>query len=200
MQHIGEHGIVRSRDIEAIGFPRQYLVRLHRQGKRSRPARGIYTLPDADVTEYHSYAESPSESRRPPSASFRRLSFTRSRRKVLLRFGSLSPRGQERLLSLRLHSRSFACQGHHSRRESTNIRWRALQSGSIQPRRPSRLFQISEQNRRRRRNRSPKGLSSSETSQHRRNLPATPKSAGSVMSFVAIWRRCDWALTMPTSR
>jgi predicted transcriptional regulator of viral defense system len=57
MQYIGEHGIVRSRDIEAIGFPRQYLVRLHRQGKLNRPARGIYTLPDSDVTEHHSYAE-----------------------------------------------------------------------------------------------------------------------------------------------
>jgi predicted transcriptional regulator of viral defense system len=57
MQYIGEHGIVRSRDVEAIGFPRQYLVRLRRQGKLDRPARGIYTLPDADVTERHSYAE-----------------------------------------------------------------------------------------------------------------------------------------------
>src|SRR5271165_4538398 len=57
MQYIGEHGIVRSRDVEAIGFPRQYLVRLHHQGKLNRPARGIYTLPDADVTEHHSYAE-----------------------------------------------------------------------------------------------------------------------------------------------
>ena len=57
MQYIGEHGIVRSRDVEAIGFPRQYLVRLHRQGKLNRPARGIYTLPDSDVTEHHSYAE-----------------------------------------------------------------------------------------------------------------------------------------------
>ena len=57
MQYIGEHGIVRSRDIEAIGLPRQYLVRLHRQGKLNRPTRGIYTLPDADVTEHHSYAE-----------------------------------------------------------------------------------------------------------------------------------------------
>ena len=57
MQYISEHGIVRSRDIEAIGFPRQYLVRLYRQGKLNRPARGIYSLPDADVTEHHSYAE-----------------------------------------------------------------------------------------------------------------------------------------------
>ena len=57
MQYIGEHGIVRPRDIEAIGLPRQYLVRLHHQGKLNRPGRGIYTLPDADVTEHHSYAE-----------------------------------------------------------------------------------------------------------------------------------------------
>src|SRR5260370_18741567 len=57
MQYIGQHGIVRPRDIEAIGLPREYLVRLHRQGKLDRPGRGIYTLPYADVTEHHSYAE-----------------------------------------------------------------------------------------------------------------------------------------------
>jgi predicted transcriptional regulator of viral defense system len=57
IQYIGEHGIVRPRDIEAIGFPREYLLRLHRQGKLNRPTRGIYALPDADVTEHHSYAQ-----------------------------------------------------------------------------------------------------------------------------------------------
>jgi len=57
MQYIGQHGIVRPRDIEAIGLPREYLVRLHRQGKLDRPGRGIYTLSDANVTERHSYAE-----------------------------------------------------------------------------------------------------------------------------------------------
>ena len=57
MRYVGKHGIVRSRDIEAIGLPREYLVRLHRQGKLNRPGRGIYTLPDANVTERHSYAE-----------------------------------------------------------------------------------------------------------------------------------------------
>ena len=57
MQYIGQHGIVRPRDIEAIGLPREYLVRLHRQGKLDRPGRGIYTLADTDVTEHHSYAE-----------------------------------------------------------------------------------------------------------------------------------------------
>ncbi len=57
IQYIAEHGIVRPRDIEAIGLPREYLLRLHRQGKLNRPTRGIYTLPDADVTGRHSYAE-----------------------------------------------------------------------------------------------------------------------------------------------
>src|ERR1035437_11041094 len=50
-------GIVRPRDIEAIGIPREYLLRLHRQGKLNRTGRGIYTLPDAAVTERHSYAQ-----------------------------------------------------------------------------------------------------------------------------------------------
>src|SRR5712692_2860948 len=57
MRYVGQQGIVRPRDIEAIGLPREYLVRLHRQGKLNRSGRGIYTLPDANVTEHHSYAE-----------------------------------------------------------------------------------------------------------------------------------------------
>jgi predicted transcriptional regulator of viral defense system len=57
MQYVHQHAIVRPRDIEAIGIPREYLLRLYRQGKLSRTGRGIYTLPDAAVTEHHSYAE-----------------------------------------------------------------------------------------------------------------------------------------------
>jgi predicted transcriptional regulator of viral defense system len=57
MHYIREHGMVRPRDIESIGLPREYLVRLHRQGKLNRSGRGIYTVPDASVTERHSYAE-----------------------------------------------------------------------------------------------------------------------------------------------
>ena len=57
MRYVGEHGMVRPRDIEAIGLPREYLIRLHRQGKLNRSGRGIYTLSDANVTEHHSYAE-----------------------------------------------------------------------------------------------------------------------------------------------
>jgi predicted transcriptional regulator of viral defense system len=57
MQYVRQHGIVRPRDIEAIGVPREYLLRLYRQGKLNRTGRGIYTLPDAAVTERHTYAE-----------------------------------------------------------------------------------------------------------------------------------------------
>ena len=57
MQYVGKHGIVRPRDIEAIGLPREYLIRLYRQGRLHRSGRGIYTVPDANVTERHSYAE-----------------------------------------------------------------------------------------------------------------------------------------------
>jgi len=57
IRYVGKHGIVRPRDIESIGFPREYLVRLLRKGKLNRLGRGIYTLPDANVTERHSYAE-----------------------------------------------------------------------------------------------------------------------------------------------
>jgi len=57
MQYVRQHGIVRPRDIEAIGIPREYLLRLRGQGKLNRTGRGIYTLPNAAVTERHSYAE-----------------------------------------------------------------------------------------------------------------------------------------------
>src|ERR1700733_2390581 len=57
LRYIGEHGMVRPRDIEDIGLPREYLIRLHRQGKLNRSGRGVYTVPDANITEYHSYAE-----------------------------------------------------------------------------------------------------------------------------------------------
>ena len=57
MQYVRRKGIVRPREIEALGISREYLLRLHRQGKLSRTGRGIYTLPDAAITERHSYAE-----------------------------------------------------------------------------------------------------------------------------------------------
>jgi len=79
MRYVGQHGIVRPRDIEAIGLPREYLVRLHRQGRLSRPGRGIYTLPDANVTERHSYAEVAKRVPKLLFACFPLLPSTRSR-------------------------------------------------------------------------------------------------------------------------
>jgi predicted transcriptional regulator of viral defense system len=71
MHYLGQHGIVRPRDIEAIGLPREYLLRLHRQGKIVRSGRGLYSLPDATITESHSYAEA---ARRIPGSVFCLLS------------------------------------------------------------------------------------------------------------------------------
>jgi predicted transcriptional regulator of viral defense system len=71
MRYVKQHGIVRPRDIEAIGLPREYLLRLHRQGKVVRFGRGLYSLPDAAITERHSYAE---VARRVPGSVFCLLS------------------------------------------------------------------------------------------------------------------------------
>jgi predicted transcriptional regulator of viral defense system len=57
MRYVRRFGIVRPRDVEAAGIPREYLLRLFRQGKLERSGRGMYTLPNRLVTEHHSYAE-----------------------------------------------------------------------------------------------------------------------------------------------
>jgi predicted transcriptional regulator of viral defense system len=51
-----EHKIVRPRDVEAIGVPREYLLRLMRQGVIRRTGRGVYEVSDAKPTEHHSLA------------------------------------------------------------------------------------------------------------------------------------------------
>ena len=48
--------LVRSRDVEALGIPRESLLRLYRQGALVRPARGVYALADSSVTEHHTLA------------------------------------------------------------------------------------------------------------------------------------------------
>jgi predicted transcriptional regulator of viral defense system len=48
--------LVRPRDVEALGIARESLLRLLRQGLLVRPARGVYSLADSSVTEYHSLA------------------------------------------------------------------------------------------------------------------------------------------------
>ena len=49
--------IVRPRDVEGIGVPREYLLRLHSAGKLERVGRGLYRLPNSPITEQHSLAQ-----------------------------------------------------------------------------------------------------------------------------------------------
>jgi predicted transcriptional regulator of viral defense system len=48
--------IIRPRDVEAIGVPREYLLRLMRQGVIRRIGHGLYVLSAAKPTEHHSLA------------------------------------------------------------------------------------------------------------------------------------------------
>ncbi len=50
-------GIVRPRDVEAEGIPREYLLRLHRAGDLVRVGRGLYALPGALTSESIALAE-----------------------------------------------------------------------------------------------------------------------------------------------
>lgn len=52
-----ERRVVRPRDLSAEGVPRVYLRRLVDKGLLVRAARGIYKIPDADVTELHDFVE-----------------------------------------------------------------------------------------------------------------------------------------------
>ncbi len=52
-----QQGIVRPRDVEALGIPREYLIRLWRKGQLERIKRGMYSLPDAQVSEHRSLME-----------------------------------------------------------------------------------------------------------------------------------------------
>ncbi|MFP4350418.1 MAG: type IV toxin-antitoxin system AbiEi family antitoxin domain-containing protein [Desulfococcaceae bacterium] len=50
-------GLIRSRDAEAAGIHREYLLRLYRSGDLVRVGRGLYALPDAQTSESLSIAE-----------------------------------------------------------------------------------------------------------------------------------------------
>jgi predicted transcriptional regulator of viral defense system len=50
-------GTLRPRDLDIYGIPREYLRRLCRLGLLERLSRGIYVLPDAEITEHHSLAQ-----------------------------------------------------------------------------------------------------------------------------------------------
>ena len=52
-----EMGVLRARDLNPHGIPRTYLSRLCAAGKLQRIARGLYVLPNSEITEHHSLAE-----------------------------------------------------------------------------------------------------------------------------------------------
>ncbi|MBU1750049.1 MAG: AbiEi antitoxin N-terminal domain-containing protein [Chloroflexi bacterium] len=54
---VAQAGVLRPRDLDAHGIPREQLRRLHERGLVQRVGRGLYMLPDADVTEHHALAE-----------------------------------------------------------------------------------------------------------------------------------------------
>jgi len=50
-------GIIRPRDVEAVGIPREYLRRLFLSGDLTRVGRGLYALPDTLTSEHITLAE-----------------------------------------------------------------------------------------------------------------------------------------------
>ena len=57
LEIVAEEGVLRPRDLDAHGIPRIYLSRLCERGLLDRVGRGLYVLPDADVSEHHTLAE-----------------------------------------------------------------------------------------------------------------------------------------------
>jgi predicted transcriptional regulator of viral defense system len=54
LQLARKHGLIRAKDVTAIGLHTQILTRLVRKGQLERVARGYYRLPDYEYTEHHS--------------------------------------------------------------------------------------------------------------------------------------------------
>jgi len=50
-------GVLRPRDLVSEGIPRTILSRLRIEGRLKQVARGLYVLPDAEVTEHHTLAQ-----------------------------------------------------------------------------------------------------------------------------------------------
>jgi len=57
LQLIRELGLLRPRDLVTYGIHREYLRRLEQQGEIVRSGRGIYLLPDVDLSEHYTMVE-----------------------------------------------------------------------------------------------------------------------------------------------
>ncbi len=54
---VRQAGIIRPIDLDSYGISRRYLSLLHQKGLLQRSARGLYELPDADITEHQTLAQ-----------------------------------------------------------------------------------------------------------------------------------------------
>lgn len=54
---IRKKGVLRPRDLDPLGIPREYLRRLYDSGKLRRAGRGLYILADAEGTEHQTLTE-----------------------------------------------------------------------------------------------------------------------------------------------
>lgn len=57
LEIVEQAGVLRPRDLDAHGIPRIYLSRLCERGLLQRVGRGLYVLPNVDVSEHHTLAE-----------------------------------------------------------------------------------------------------------------------------------------------
>lgn len=57
LKHVRKHGLVRPRELDAIGVPRSVLKRLVDRGELVRRARGLYTTPEHEPTRHTDLAE-----------------------------------------------------------------------------------------------------------------------------------------------
>lgn len=57
LRYVRSHGIVRPRDLEAVGVDRRVLKRLLDRGELMRRSRGVYTVPDHEPTRHTGLAE-----------------------------------------------------------------------------------------------------------------------------------------------
>jgi len=52
-----KEGLIRAKDVEALGISRNYLYTMHNKGLLQKTANGLYSLPDAGINEHANLAE-----------------------------------------------------------------------------------------------------------------------------------------------
>jgi len=57
LELVRQRGVLRPRDLDSVGIPREYLTRLCNEGLLERPGRGLYVAADAEPTEMETIAE-----------------------------------------------------------------------------------------------------------------------------------------------